>query len=128
LSTPFFQRAPRCVGALNSSAGQWIWTFKSAVSSGVLVDAAFTVALSSDNNFVAVGSWGDEKHVNPQLHVFRGWGGDGSVLAALTTAGSVLSLLVYHQDASLYIAMAALDQHENYGVLGGNVTLLSLAV
>ncbi len=73
--------------------------------------------------FVAVGSWGDDKHVNPQvclcvrvcvlvcvclcvcvracvshanpqLHVFRGWGGDGSALASLTTAGSVVSLLL----------------------------------
>jgi hypothetical protein len=39
-----------------------------------------------------------------------------------------MSLLAYHRDATLYIVMAALDQHENYGVLGGNVTLLSLAV
>ena len=33
-------------------------------------------------------------HANPQLHVFRGWGGDGSALASLTTAGSVVSLLL----------------------------------
>jgi hypothetical protein len=57
---------------LNASAGVWIWTYKSAVSSGQLVDAAFSVALTADSKFVAVGSWGDDKHVNPQLHVFAG--------------------------------------------------------
>jgi hypothetical protein len=109
-------------------------SYTSNVSSGQLVDAAFAVTLSADSNFVAVGSWGDDKHVNPQLHVFKGRGGDGSVLASLTTTGSVVDLLLYHVEAArsssstLYIVMAALDQHENYGVLGGNVTLLSLAV
>jgi hypothetical protein len=120
--------AVRCVGALNASAGAWVWTYKSAVSSGVLVDAVFSVALTSDSKFVAVGSWGDDKHVNPQLHVFAGWGGDGTVLASLVTAGSVMDLLMYRQNSFIYIVMASLDQHENYGVLGGNVTLLSLAV
>lgn len=110
-------------------------SYTSNVSSGQLVDAAFAVTLSADSNFVAVGSWGDDKHVNPQLHVFKGRGGDGSVLASMTTTGSVVDLLLYHVEAArssssstLYIVMAALDQHENYGVLGGNVTLLSLAV
>ncbi len=106
--------------------------YTSNVSSGQLVDAAFAVTLSADSFFVAVGSWGDDKNVNPQLHVFRGRGGDGSVLASMTTAGSVVDLLLYHYEAprgsALYIVMAALDQHENYGVLGGNVTLLSLDV
>jgi hypothetical protein len=118
----------RCVGALNATSGAWIWTFTSAQSSGILVDAVFTVALSADSQYVAVGSWGDDKNVNPQLHVFKGWGGDGAVLGSLSTSGSVMSLLMYRQDSSLRIVIAALDQHENYGVLGGNVTLLSLAL
>jgi hypothetical protein len=59
---------------------------------------------------------------------FAGWGGDGAVLASLVTSGSVMDLLMYRQESSIFIVMAALDQHENYGVLGGNVTLLSLAV
>lgn len=89
----------------------------------------FRSPLTQPSQYAAVGSWGDDKHVNPQLHVFRGWGGDGSVLAALNTTGSVTSLLLYSlPPSSLYVAVAALDQHENYGVLGGNVTLLSLQV
>ena len=118
----------RCTGALNATTGTWLWTYKSAVSSGVLTDAVFSVSLSADGEFVAVGSWGDDKHLNPQLHVFKALGGDGTVVASLVTQGSVMSLLTYHRASSLYIVMAALDQHENYGVLGGNVTLLSLSV
>ena len=34
----------------------------------------------------------------------------------------------FNQPPFVYVAVAALDQHENYGVLGGNVTLLQLAV
>jgi hypothetical protein len=114
------------VSAVNTSSGGQVWVHRSKNSSGELVDIASSLVVSDGGEAVAVGSWGDRQHVNPQFTVLRGWAGSGTPLLSHVTPGSVMAVALARQGASIVAVAAGFATHENLGVKGGVITAASI--
>jgi hypothetical protein len=105
-----------------------LWTYRSAASSKEYADFISSIAVTPDGDYVAIGSWGDKENVNPQLHVFRGHGGDGKPVLSHVSAGSVTYVGLFAQASALTVLAVGMQHHENVGVMAGTVFAVSVPV
>ena len=114
--------------AYNLSTGDPLWSFVSQLSSGVEGDTVASLSITDDGKYVAVGTWGDNDNLNPQLHVFQGIGGNGVPLLAYVCPGSVTYVHVKSNPAtsSAVVMVLGLQQHQNQGMIGGLAFSLTL--
>jgi hypothetical protein len=114
------------VGAYDGANGTTLWLYTSPESSGTYIDAAFAIATTDQGEAVVLGSWGDDRHVNPTLHVFAGWPAIANqqprLLLNYTTPGSIMDVscrMSTTEANRVEVGVAALQTHENVGFTDG---------
>ena len=110
------------VQAYNGADGTRLWQYDSFVSTGQYTDTAASIAVTENGEAVVLGTWGDAELLNPQLHVFRGWDGAGSVWYNYTTTGSVTAVsaaMSLSEPSTVLIGVSSMKTHENVGLAGG---------
>ena len=113
------------VATFNFTSGKQVWRYMTPKSSGQYADAATSIAITPDGAYLSVGSFGDADNINPQLHVFKGWGGDGTPIISHVCAGSVGAVEILVQNNVLTTIALGLHQHENTGVTTGAIVAIT---
>jgi hypothetical protein len=82
-------------------------------------DVPSAIQFSDDNDFLAVGSWGDMNHTNPTVSVFCAV--CGKLVLGFHTPGSVMALSLTNNDNKLTVVAGGKHVHANVMGSGGDL-------
>ncbi|MBU1636101.1 T9SS type A sorting domain-containing protein [bacterium] len=102
--------------------GEEIWTFETPESASNLQDAAVSLDMSSDGNWLAVGTWGRGVETLPEVHVFHR--GFSVPYFSLDMPGSCLDVRL-SPDGN-YLMAGGTHQHTTANPAGGDLFMIDL--
>lgn len=112
------------VQLFDPSSSTPIWTYLYSAGTGTDQDQPQWVELTSDGNYLAVGSWGDTGNSNPEIHVFGRT--DSTPLLTVDTPGSIFGIDIREATDGVRIAACAKHVHANTTGRGGDLFSIHL--
>lgn len=103
-----------------------LWTYIYPMGAGAYQDIPYEIAATHDGGYIAVGSWGDEANINPEVHVFEH--AVAEPVMTLDTPGSIFGIdIVENPRGAVYVSACGKHIHANENGRGGDLYCLRLA-